>query len=250
MPEPGVPQNQRRTKRIDDIDPSLPPLGFITVTCGKVHRIIIAEATLFLKETFVIVVERIVGKGLFHQPPQPDPGGQQAEIPHSKGRNIAPCPEVGSGGQLQQRAVQEEQRDAEADGSGDMPPADLAVADALGSIAADGEEQKGAELGRYGMGEQPRRPLDIEQDTINKSPCQPALGQPSVAEPVNMEDKEKHAQPTGELHDTFKGPQIIFLLHGRGILSGENTPARHDSGFDVRPRPLQSAPKQFRRRQC
>lgn len=45
-----------------------------------------------------------------------------------------------------------------------------------------------------------------------------------------MENKEKYAEGAGELHDTFKGPQIIFSLHGRGILSGENTPARHGSG--------------------
>lgn len=104
----GSSQNQRRTKRIDDIDPSLPPLRLITITRRKVHRIIIAEATLFLKETFVFIIERIVGKRLFQQAPQPDPGGQQAEIPHSKGRNIAPCPKVGSGRQLQQHAVQKE----------------------------------------------------------------------------------------------------------------------------------------------
>lgn len=106
----------------------------------------------------------------------------------------------------------------------------LPLGDAFRAVAAQSEEKQGAEFGRYGMGEQPRRPLDIQQNTVDKSPCQPAFGQPSVAEPVNMEDKEKHAQPTGELHDTFKGPQIIFLLHGRGILSGKNTPARNGSG--------------------
>ena len=38
-----------------------------------------------------------------------------------------------------------------------------------------------------------------------------------------MEDKEKHAQPTGELHDAFKGSQIIFLLHELYHLVPEDT---------------------------
>ena len=142
----GRSEDHHRAEGIDDIDPSLPPLRLITITRRKVHRIIIAEATLFLKKTFVFIIERIVGKRLFQQAPQPDPGGQQAEIPHSKGRNIAPCPKVGSGRQLQQRAVQKEQREAEADGGDDMPPVDPAVADALRAVAAKREEQKGAEF--------------------------------------------------------------------------------------------------------
>ena len=155
-----------------------------------------------------------------------------------------------SAGSDSRKAVQKKQRESQTDCTGDMPSADLAIADAFRAVAAQSEEKQGAEFGRYGMREQPRRPLDIQQNTVDKSPCQPALGQPSVAEPVNMEDKEKYAEGAGELHDTFKGPQIIFLLHGRGTLSGKNTPARHGPGFDVRPRPLQSAPKRFRLRQC
>ena len=98
-----------------------------------------------------------------------------------------------------------------------MPPADLAVTDAFSSVAADGEEQKGAELGNDGRRKQRRRSLDIQQDAVDERPCQTAAGQPAVTKPIEMEDKEKHAQPTGELHDTFKGAQIIFLLHNRHI---------------------------------
>ena len=86
-----------------------------------------------------------------------------------------------------------------------MPPADLAVTDALGSVATNGEKQKSAEFGNHGRREQRRRPLDIQQKAVDESPCQAASGQPLVTKPIEMEDKEKHAQPTGELYDTFKG---------------------------------------------
>lgn len=47
-----------------------------------------------------------------------------------------------------------------------MPPGNPAVTDALRAVAAQGEEQKGAELRDDGRGEKKRCTLDIEQEAI------------------------------------------------------------------------------------
>ena len=104
-----------------------------------------------------------------------------------------------------------------------MPPADLAVTDALGFVAADGEKQDGAEFGHDGPGKEMRRLLKVQQEAVDDLPGQTSAGQPFVTEPINVEDKETHAQSTGELNDTFQGSQIIFLLHGLYCLVREDT---------------------------
>ena len=123
-----------------------------------------------------------------------------------------------------------------------MLPRNLAVADAPSAVAAQGEEQKGAELGNHGTGEQARRLLDVQQEAIGNGVGQAAAGPPFVAEPVGVQNEEKDTEAAGELHDAFERPQIIFLLHGRGILRGKNTLACCGSGFDVRSSPSLSVP--------
>ena len=49
-----------------------------------------------------------------------------------------------------------------------MSSADLAVTDAFRAVAAQGEEQEAAEFGRYGMGEQQRRPLNAQEDVVER----------------------------------------------------------------------------------
>ena len=87
-------ENLCRPKRIDDIDPSLPPCSFVTIARRKVDRAIAPQIAFLLKKTLILVVERIVGKRLFEQAPRPYSCGQQAEIPDSRCHDVTPGPEV------------------------------------------------------------------------------------------------------------------------------------------------------------
>lgn len=70
----GRSENERRTKRVDDVDPSLTPPSPVNIAGREVHRIFVGKVSLFLKETFVFIVERVVHEFLFHQAPQPHAG--------------------------------------------------------------------------------------------------------------------------------------------------------------------------------
>lgn len=202
----GCSENQGRTKRIDDVDPASTPLGFIAVTGRQIDRILIAEISFLLKKTFVIVVERIIGKRLFQKTTKPDSGSQQAEVPGGKGQDITADPQAVGNWQDEQEVIEEEQREADACGPGDMLLRNFAVADALCAVAAQGEKQKGAELGNHGPREQTCRLLDVQQDAIGNGVGQNAVGPPFIAEPVGVQNEEKDTETAGELHDAFERP--------------------------------------------
>ena len=57
------------------------------------------------------------------------------------------------------------------------------------------------------------RPLERQQYPVEYRMSHVVCGEPSVAEPIEVEQQEQNAYAPHELHDFFQSSQVIFLLH-------------------------------------
>ena len=153
----GRSEDHHRAEGIDDIDPSLLPCTVIIVAGGEVDGIFVRKITFFLPEALVVVVEGIIRQTRRHSAPHPYSCGRQRQIPGEERCGVASHTDVGIGRQFPQKVISEEQ------------------------------QYEAAKLRGNGIGEEVRRPLKRQQYPVEYRMSHAACGEPSVAEPIAVE---------------------------------------------------------------
>ena len=180
-------QNVITSEGIDDIDPSLLPCTVIIVAGGEVDGIFVRKITFFLPEALVVVVEGIIRHTRRHSAPHPYSCGRQRQIPGEERCGVASHTDVGIGRQFPQKVISEEQQYPDCRGGDYMPCLDLIIADAAGTEASQHKQYEAAKLRGNGIGEEVRRPLKRQQYPVEYRMSHAACGEPSVAEPIAVE---------------------------------------------------------------
>lgn len=115
--------------------------------------------------------------------------------------------------QVPQRIPEEEKQQARRSCEKNLPVRDALGAHAARTPAAQSQKSRSEEFGQIQVSEKPRRTLDVPQQTVQYAERAAVHIEPSVAEPIEVEQQEQNAYAPHELHDFFQSSQVIFLLH-------------------------------------
>ena len=154
---------------------------------GEVDGIFVRKITFLLPEALVVVVKGIVRQTQRHSAPHPYSCGQQRQIPGEERRGVASHTDVGIGRQFPQKVIPEEQQHPGCRGCDYMPCLNLIIADAAGTEASQHQQREATKLRGNGIGEEVRRPLERQQYPVEHRMGHVMCGEPSVAEPIAVE---------------------------------------------------------------
>ena len=92
-----------------------------------------------------------------------------------------------------------------------MHPFDFFLLYTLRAQTREGKEGNGEKLCPKDGAEQPGRALEVQQNPVHHSDTDIPLPDGRIAEPIDINNYEQHAEGTHKVHDFCQSPEIIFL---------------------------------------
>ena len=94
-----------------------------------------------------------------------------------------------------------------------MHPFDFFLLYTFRAQTRQGKEGNGEKLCPKDGAEQPGRALEVQQNPVHHSDTDIPLPDGRIAEPIDIDNYEQHAEGTHKVHDFRQSPEIIFLWH-------------------------------------